>query len=354
MATLRKRVSSSGDVSWMVRVRLKGHPPEAATFKRKTDAKRWGEKTEAAIREGRHFATAEAKRHTAGELIDRYTREVLPRKPRSLKQQSNQLEWWKAHIGDYRLSDVTPALITETRAALLETVTREGTKFSASNANRYMSALGHVFTVAIKEFQWARTNPVQQIAKLKEPRGRIRFLSDDERARLLTECKADPHPHLYTVVIIALSTGARKNEILSLRWPNVDLERGAFTLHDTKNSEPRRLPLTGLALDLMREKSRLRRIDCDYVFAQKHKPKPCDIDREFARARDRAGIEDFRFHDTRHSAASYLAMNGASLAEIAATLGHKTLTMVARYSHLSDDHISDVVTRMNEQILGEK
>jgi integrase len=206
----------------------------------------------------------------------------------------------------------------------------------------------------VKEFQWTQVNPLSRIARLKEPRGRIRFLSDDERDTLLKECEDSDHPHLYAVVILALSTGARKNEILNLRWPDIDLPRQAFTIHDTKNNDRRRLPLSGLALKLIRRKSKIRRLDCDFVFAQQRNPKPADIDREFARARDAAGIKDFRFHDLRHSAASYLAMNGASLAEIAAVLGHKTLAMVARYSHLSDDHISDVVSRMNENILGDR
>jgi hypothetical protein len=100
MATIRKRVSGAGVVSWTAQVRLKGHPTESATFHRKRDAKKWGEATETAIREGRHFTKAESKKHTVSELVDRYVSEILPRKPKSVKQQGQQLEWWKNKIGD--------------------------------------------------------------------------------------------------------------------------------------------------------------------------------------------------------------------------------------------------------------
>ena len=121
MANIEKRIASDGDVTYRVKVRLRGHPTETATFSRLTDARLWVQKTEAAIREGRHFKTAEAKRHTLAELIDRYIKEILPRKASKsifATNQAQQLNWWKEQIGPYVLSDVTPARIVEARGRL--------------------------------------------------------------------------------------------------------------------------------------------------------------------------------------------------------------------------------------------
>jgi integrase len=154
------------------------------------------------------------------------------------------------------------------------------------------------------------------------------------------------------VVVLALSTGARKNELLALKWQDVSLQRGMITLHETKNGERRALPLQGYAHQLISDHAKVRRLDCDYVFPSEKKKQPIDIRTAWENTVERAELEDFRFHDLRHSAASYLAMNGASLAEIAEVLGHKTLQMVKRYAHLSEAHTSKVVASMNEKIFG--
>jgi integrase len=180
----------------------------------------------------------------------------------------------------------------------------------------------------------------------------MRFLSDDERQRLLTACQGSRNQYLYTVVVLALSTGARKMELLRLTWQDVDLQRGVLTLHETKNGERHILHLTNLALALMRQHAKRQRMDAALVFPDPTGTKPCSIREAWEYAVKRAGIADFRFHDLRHSAASYLAMSGASLAEIAEILGHKTLSMVKRYTHLSDAHTRNVVARMNQAIFG--
>ena len=149
-----------------------------------------------------------------------------------------------------------------------------------------------------------------------------------------------------------MSTGARQGELLGLRWPDVDLGRGLAFLHETKNNERRALPITGLAASILRETKRVRRVDTDLVFPSRT-GKPKFPQRAWNEALSAAQITDFRFHDLRHSAASYLAMNGATLMEIADVLGHKTLAMVKRYSHLTEQHTSQVVARMNEAIFGE-
>lgn len=185
----------------------------------------------------------------------------------------------------------------------------------------------------------AGTKPVKQNQKEKEPRGRIRFLSDEERNSLLKACKDVNSPYLYLIVVLALSTGARRSEITNLQWQDIDFNRNVITLHETKNGERRILPLAGTALSLIKDHNKIRRIDSDLVFPAPHDPsRPWDFRSAWDSAIEKAGITDFHFHDLRHSAASYLAMNGASLAEIAEVLGHKTLAMVKRYAHLSEAH----------------
>lgn len=350
MANIEKRTSKEGDISYRVKVRLKGYPTQTATFERITDAKRWVQQTESAIREGRHFKTSEAKRHTLDETIERYIQHVLPKKPKSQKDQGQQLAWWKEQLGQFTLADITPSLIAQYRDLLAN---NDGKKpRSPATVNRYLAVLSHLFTFAVKEWEWIEENPLRKVTKMKEPRGRVRFLSDDERNRLLAACKESSSPYLYTVVVLALSTGARRMEILGLRWQDIDFNRSIITLHETKNGERRILPLTGHALSLIQERAKLRHLHCDYVFPSKDLKNPIDIRTPWENALKRAEINDFHFHDLRHSAASYLAMNGASLAEIAETLGHKTLQMVKRYAHLSESHISKVVASMNQKIFG--
>ena len=139
-------------------------------------------------------------------------------------------------------------------------------------------------------------------------------------------------------------------EILSLAWKDVDFGRSVIVIHETKNNEPRAIPLTGRAFGLMKNLSRVRRLDSHLVFPGQNPRRPIDIRAAWDTAVKKADIQDFRFHDLRHCAASYLAMNGASLAEIADVLGHKTLQMVKRYAHLSEQHTAGVVARMNEKI----
>lgn len=365
MANIEKRTDSTGATSYRVRIRRKGHKTQTATFDRLTDARRWAQQTEAAILEGRHFATTEAKRHTVGELIERYVRDVMPgKKAGSQATQLQQLAWWKARIGERTLAECTPALLAEYRDTLarepIPSASREPDQSaqerfrSPATVVRYLAVLSHAFTTAVKEWGWVEGNPLLKVSKPKEPRGRVRFLSDAERERLLDACRTGGNQDLYLAVVLALSTGARQQEVMGLRWGQIDFSRRTAILEETKNDERRALPLTGLALELLRERAKVRRLDTDLVFPGRvHPGNPVDLRAPWETALKRAEITDFRWHDLRHSAASYLAMGGASLNEIAAILGHKTLAMVKRYAHLSDDHTAGVVERMNSRIFGE-
>lgn len=354
MPSIERRSAEDGSTTFRVKIRLKGFPVETASFERLTDAKRWGQATEAAMREGRYFKTSEAKRHTVADMVDRYVRDVLPSKPKNSINTQRNLLWWKTQIGNYTLADITPAIIAQHRDALLNSNTTRGTKRSPSTVIRYLAALSHAYTTAMKEWGWVDDTPIRKVTKPTAPRGRVRFLDDDERQRLLSVCNQSKSKYLYAIVVLAISTGMRHGEIVGLRWPLVDLKRGRITLHDTKNGDSRSVPLTSHALEQVQTLSKVRRIDTDLLFPGHNVQKPIDTRKPWYSALAKANIDNFRFHDLRHCTASYLAMNGASLTEIAAVLGHKTLSMVKRYSHISDNHTSDVVARMNNKIFNQE
>ena len=186
--------------------------------------------------------------------------------------------------------------------------------------------------------------------KLKEPRGRVRFLSDDERDALLTACRKSDDYRLAPLVACAIYTGARRGELLRLKWSDIDSDRNVAVLHQTKNDQRRAIPLNAPAREALAGLA--QRMDTPLIFAG-----PFDGEADTAtfprgpweRAVKRAKIKDLHFHDLRHTAASYLAMSGASLAEIAGVLGHKSLSMVARYAHLAEAHTVGIAEQMGEK-----
>lgn len=353
MATIQTR-KTEGGTRYRVQVRLRGHPPVSASFERRTDARTWAQQTEAAIRDGRYFPTHEAKRRTLADLVDRQLETVRSKRPHDFDRQRLLLGWWKKKLGDYTLDQCTPALIAEYRDRLLrENIgTKETPRHrSPATANRFLSALSKAFSDAVREWHWLHDNPLRRVAKEQESPGRVRYLSDEERERLLDACRKSNLPELHLIVMLALTTGMRRGEILGLRWPDVDLERCVIVLNKTKNRDRRSVPIVPQVADLLREHGRVRRLDNDMVFPSPGK-KPVWFDPAWYAALDAAKIKDFRFHDLRHTAASYLAMSGATVPEIAAVLGHRTLQMVKRYAHLSDQHTGAVIERMTRKYFG--
>jgi integrase len=353
MATFRKNIRKDGTVSYRAIVRLSGYPPKYATFPRMTDAKGWACTIENEMRSGRYKYEMLAQKRTAEELIEKYIDTVLKAKSNKLRytsMQHAQLLWWKERIGKYALAHVTPAIIGECRDELLSG--KHGKRKAPGTVNRYLAALSHVLTTAVREWGWLSQNPMAGVRRPAEPRGRVRFLTDRERELLLNACKKEKRVPLYLIVVLAISTGARKAELLGLQWKDVDMKRGCVTVHETKNGERRSLFLSGLALQLLNTYAKYRAKRSGYVFSSRNANQPMTIDLQWKRATARAGLSDFRFHDLRHTCASYLAMNEASIAEIAEVLGHKTLSMVKRYAHLSKTHTASVVASMNDKVFG--
>ena len=360
MPTIEERNPPDGKVSYRVKIRLKGAPPESATFTRKTDARRWAEQVQSAIREGRHFKSVEAKRRTVGELIDRYISQVLPQKPGDLRNRKAQLLWWKIKLGHLKLSELTPALIAANRDELLasevrrQSATSPPRKKSPATVRRYLAVLSHALSVAVKEWAWIDENPILKVTKPAEPRGRTRYLEQEELDRLLKACAGSRNPHLSTVVVLAVSTGMRKGEILYLRRKDIDCEGGQITLTKTKNGDLRVVPLAGNALELMRTRLGKKGDPNDLVFPGSKPERPTEIAKAWGNAVKKASITGFRFHDLRHSAATFLVDGGATDLQIASVLGHRTLQMVKRYAHVRKALAAKAVADMNARIFPEE
>ena len=369
MASITKRASDEGDVSYFVRVRLKGYPLQTATFKRLTDARKWAASTESAIREGRYFKTNEAKRHTLAEAIERYQKDVMPKKFRvnEVRIRGPILNWWKSQIGYLVLADLSIAHFVTCRDTLINHNGNQGRPLAAATVKRHFVAIGHVLKICHMEWRWIERNPLKEgmIEMPELPRGIVRFLDDDELARLTKACKESPNPLLYPAFVLAISTGMRQSETMNLYWREpetppaetawgvVNLAESFIILHETKNGERRRVPLASQALVELQKLNKVRRLDTLLVFPSPTcTSQPIELKKAWMNALKQAEVNNFRWHDLRHCTASYLAMGGASMVEIAAVLGHKTLDMVKRYSHLSDGHIASVVERMNSRLFG--
>jgi integrase len=366
MASIQRVTSPlTGAVSYRAQVRVKGRPAESETFSTRKKAEAWAKALESAIEDGRHFPHRKARGTPFADLVKRYRESALKELPKvSADKRDQHLEWWMKRFAGRTLAEITPDLIAEARDALAaEKFTRgkprknrktgemvppkEYTRTGAT-VNRYLATLSHLFTVAMKEWRVLDRNPLSSISKKKESRGRIRFLSDAERDALLDACAKSDWPALHVLVLLAISTGARRGELIHLRWADVDLKNARAIVHDTKNGDPRVLPLVGKALPALRESKLQGSALSEWVFPQSSGfPGPYEgFDGHWYAALESAGIKDFRFHDLRHTCASYLASQGASLLEIADVLGHRTMQMVKRYSHLAQGHKTTVVEKM--------
>jgi len=349
MATIEKRISASGKTTWRVRVRKLNGPPLSKSFARKIDAEEWARGIEHKIDVGDHVPNAEARKRTLAEAIDRYLEVTLPRAKhrKNASEQTRLLEWWKAELGTRALVNISPATIAEARDKLSRTRNRAGKQITGSTVNRYVTALSGVLTVTQKEYGWLQRNPARNVTRLADSKGRERFLSDTERLHLLEVAESSHFTALAPIIRLALATGARKSELMNLQWTGVDLDRRVVRFLDTKNGDSRTVPLAQSAVEVLKA-WKVGRDTRGAVF-----PFPItSLDVAWRAAREIADLRDVRFHDLRHSAASYLAMSGASLMDIAAILGHRTLAMVKRYSHLSEQHTTAAVDRMAEKFLG--
>lgn len=274
---------------------------------------------------------------------------------------AQRLNWWNERLGCMRLDEITDDHV---HAALEHLASNPPRYFAGMDAdgkpimrakrktlapatvNRYNAALGGVLTWAVRKRITPKgwVHPCRSVERRPENNEKTRFLSKDERERLLAACKASKWTRLYLLVLLALTTGARKGELQGLRWADVDLQHNIAHVGRSKNGDAKALPLVPAAVEQLQ---RFAGAADALVFASTEVPaKAYSFEPRWAQALKVAHIRGFRFHDLRHSAASHLAQSGATLLEIADLLGHRQISMTRRYSHLAAGHRTALVNRV--------
>lgn len=357
MATFRKRKTASGATRWWWAVRLQGRPAQYGTCPTKECARECARAAELQVRSG-----MSKPRVTLAELTAAYISRYLPCIPDSAPLYRRHLEFWDAELGEHYADSLTPQKISACKLKLTSRTSRRGGPLSAASVNRYLTTLSSLYSWGMQpEVGLVERNPVRDVGRLSEPRGRVRWLTrpvdgpDAELPRLLEACAASESPYLRDVVLLLLSTGCRVNEIMQLHWSDIRLHEGGFTIpaERAKTEEPRFVALEGAGLDVIRERLAARSDRSEFVFpALGGRGAALFPRRAWCTALERAGIQDLRPHDLRHTFGSYLAMLGRSLPEIMQALGHRSESAALRYIHLADTHKRAVSAEVNRAISG--
>jgi integrase len=211
-----------------------------------------------------------------------------------------------------------------------------------SRHNKELKFLRLIFKKAI-EWGYAQKNPADGIKRLREPAGRVRYLSDEERKNLLAACSE----RLRQIVVIALDTGMRKGELLALRWSDIDLKNRLIQVETSKNGERRDIPMSDRVYAIL--KALPPRVDTPYLFANADGHHQADLKTTWTTAVRRVKLENFTFHDLRHTFASTLVMAGVDIRTVQQLMGHKDITMTMRYSHLSPAHRRSAIKALSRR-----
>ncbi len=339
MAALRKRKGPNGRNAWQVQIVRQGFPAQYRTFNTKEQAESWARITEAAMDEGLWRDRSEGDRTTLREALVRYEREITPGKASQDSERSRIRTVSGSFLGDLALSRITGRQVADY-------IRWRGEGGASANTVRLdLTLLSHLYSVA--RSAWGMeylVNPVPlaKLARPKVPRGRERRFLEGEETRLLEAAS----PAFGVVIRWALATAMRRGEIAGLRWEHVDRPRRSVLLPLTKNGEARSVPLSPEALSIL--EGLPRRID-GAVFGLS----PNAIELAWRRAVTKAGIMGLRFHDLRHEAISRLfEETDLDVMEIRAITGHKTLQMLARYTHLRTHRLADRLAGMGRVPVG--
>lgn len=320
MARLRKRGET-----WTAEVRRKGFKPIARTFDRKADAEKWVAEVEAKMLAGRYVDTREAETTTLHEALVRYAREVTPTKKGAQREEGRIKRWQTDPLASKSLAALRGSDLATWRDARLKAGA------SANTVRLDLALISHLFTIAEKEWNLPVDNPCVKIRKPSPGAGReVRMMPDQEKAILSEAAKINPE--LTAWIVLAVETGMRRSELAGLRreWITGRVAR----LPDTKNGTARSVPLSGRALETIaalsvRDDGFVLGMDLDWMTAA------------FAKAAERAGFPEIRFHDLRHEATSRLFERGLDVMEVAQITGHKTLIMLRRYTHLNAEKLAE-------------
>ena len=293
------------------------------------------------IREGKFFENRRIKHVRIEELVDDYLARFQGKGVVTERMHMNTI---RNHFAGKLVSQITIYDVETFFAHRRSVPTIKGTPRSSATCNRELGALKRLINKAIT-WGMAVSNPVLSVKPLREERGRMRFLSLEEAGRLM-ECASH---HLRPIIATALCTGMRRGEIMGMRWKDIDLRNRTIFVPHTKNGHSRYVPISDSLFNVL---SNLPQHNgSDYLFAgvpkigKKGKPFN-DVRPSFENACTLAGIENFRFHDLRHTAASHMAMAGIPLKIIGEVLGHRSIEMTERYAHLSPGFLRNAVNAL--------
>ena len=330
MATFRKR---SG--SWQALVKKKGFGQIGRTFDTKAEAEAWAKIIEAEMVRGVYFSRKEAEATTLSEALDRYEREISSIKKGHL-QEKKRIRAWKTHpLAKRFLATIQGKDIAAWRDARIKSGS------SANTVRLDLAVISHLFEIARKEWGMeGLTNPVKSIRIPSPPSGRDRRLQTGELEKLLKSSSEE----MNQVIRFALETAMRRGEIAGMTWEMVDLKKRIVTLPETKNGQKRIVPLSSVAMTILKERLNTRRID----------RKVWDIgldaiSQDFAKACRKTGISGLHFHDLRREATSRFFELGLATEKVKEITGHKTYSMLARYTHLKAEDIALEIDRLEKE-----
>lgn len=316
--------------SWYVYIKIKGQRlrkaiPEART---KYQAQQAETKIRNQIFEGKYGTVQSSK--TFKEFAEKVYTPWTKENKKSWRNDVSRLKPLLEHFGRTRLVDITPFLIEGYKSKRSKTFTKRKAPRSKTTINREVQLLSGILAMA-KTNREIATNPCYEVKKYKGEAKRTRYLSPDEEARLMAVID-DSRTPLKLILQIALQTGMREGEILRLKRQDIDLYKNQIHVRHTKTDKDREVPINSLLRPLIVE--HLATLVSDYLFFNARKGQPIlSIQSAFERAREAAGLEDFRFHDTRHTAATRMGEAGADVFAIAAVLGHQDIKTTGRYAH---------------------
>jgi integrase len=350
MASIYQRTNKDGSKVWRMVVRMKRHPAICEHFDRKQEAEDKAKEIELKIKQGK-YSPNKAKEKTLAALIDLYIQDAEIGHHKAAKDTIQQLNYFRDRIGAYALVYITPDLLIEERKRLLELPTYRAILRNPATVNRYFATLSGAFRYACKNLRWIDENPCTNLLKLKAKSKQRRVLAEGEEIRLLQACRQSQSPYLYCIVLIALTTGARKSEILNLTWDSIDFENFFAHIKDSKNGHPRRVGLVKSVIQELKQLYAMRDPLKSIIFASKTAFGRIDIKKAWQSALLRAGIENFVFHGLRHHFCSLGGKMGASGLQLRAQLGHATASMTDNYSHLDAQATRFIGESIEERLL---
>jgi len=324
MASFQKR----GPYQWRALIRRTGYPTQSRTFETKDEAIAWARDIESSMDKSIFVDRSKAERTTFNEAIDWHLKNITPRHKGS-DSESMRLKRFQreeSKLCAYAMANLKPDHFEDYRDRRLKIV-KPGT------VTRELNLLHAVFKHSARRLALLE-NPLTEVKRPKVYDERDVRFHDDEEERLMNALSTCRNPYIRPAVVLALETAMRRSELLSLKWNDIDLRNATAKLHDTKNGESREVPLSKNALKTLKELKREQ--DEDTVVSldlRVLKTSANSLKHSFQRARARAEMEHFNFHDLRHEAVSRLFERGWEAIKVAAVSGHKDMQSLKRYAN---------------------